>query len=878
VTTATSSQTAKTSSQSRAGCGLWLDVLALAVILLLNWICYVRVINGYFLADDFLHVDYLQKVFAGDTFSLLKNFWGNWMQAEGTTFYRPLISLTLALDYLFFGANAAGFHLSNFLFQTASSLLLYLVIKDIGRLFMASGANIPAQSKDADYSRHSGYPRDVADTTRLGALAAAAVFSVSPLHCEVVAWIIARVDSVACMFYLASMSLFLLSLRKGQKSSRRLLGLSLLAFALSLCSKEMAITLPPTIGLLLFLTDSEPKADGFRQRFFGALKKSLPFWAVLTAYMILRTLALGTISGGYQGSIGEGLSSSLAKRWLFDGSFLRVLFPLNIDVFGHGHGLFKTLKVLYILAAVTFAAALLTAQKKGPAIKSFVFGAGWLLLTLLPTYQVWNLTETLQGSRFIYFGTMPLAYLLSLAVLPPVIARSQFIGRLMLPLQMVLLSFFVVVFATITCKNNQPWQHAMKELKTFQEALCHLAESHPDNNIVLLNIPQSYRGAHMLYNGATMSVMLRPPLAKKNIVDQIYTFEPATFGDADLISVSRLRRLMSAPQPGGPAHNGQTNDRAHSSANPSTNSSPNSSPNPSGNISQDVSKKGPNLLYFWDRDKFALESLVFDGIGHNSGNEAQKVVLFQATPQTKGISIKDTYSLILTPKTIALSPSIDLPASQIDAIIVKVKSVGVPDSSVIPPKARSKNEVLKLIYKTGSMALPMFDNSSGEIVFQLSEHKNWLKQGMVHELSFETLGSAEAIEITSIEALNFDHQLPRVEADGHDLIEGPDGICRVHGPRPTFSYDVSNVPGATAATCEVSKPNSWFEHYSGTLRDKVVSKNALSVTPFNKLKGRNILLSFAGIKDHGFYQIKVAAVDKDGKVLGYFSDPLNFQI
>ena len=178
-----------------------MDCLALVLIVGLNWICYLRVINGYFLADDFLHVAYLKRVFAGDWGSLLQNFGGNWMQAEGTTFYRPLISLTLALDYFFFGANAAGFHLSNLLFQTLSSLLLYFVIKAVGRFLIA-------QTDDL-----SDLTAEDKKLTALTALAGATLFSVSPLHCEVVAWIIARVDSVACMFSLASMALFMFSLR-----------------------------------------------------------------------------------------------------------------------------------------------------------------------------------------------------------------------------------------------------------------------------------------------------------------------------------------------------------------------------------------------------------------------------------------------------------------------------------------------------------------------------------------------------------------------------------------------------------------------------------------------------------------------------------------
>jgi hypothetical protein len=314
---------------------------------------------------------------------------------------------------------------------------------------------------------------------------------------------------------------------------------------------------------------------------------------------------------------------------------------------------------------------------------------------------------------------------------------------------------------------------------------------------------------------------LAPPLAKKDIVDRIYSFEPATFGDADLISISRLRRLIVS-----------------------------------------------NIVYRWDRDKLRLLPL-----------SLTDTITPKDTVTSKTLPVKGSNGLVLSASDIILSPPIDLPTSQIDAIVVKLTPASCQKLKALKDSVEAKDAVLCLSYKGGLMAIPMVENAdSGQIVFQLSEHKNWLKQGLVHELSLKTLGCPEKIEISSIEALNLENQMPIVEADGKGLVEGPDGICRVHGPRPSFAYDVSNVPGATAAICEVSKPNSWFEHYSNTLRDKEVSKNALFVINWDKLKGRDILLSFAGIKDHGFYQIKVAAVAKDGKVLGYFSDPLNFQI
>jgi hypothetical protein len=317
-----------------------------------------------------------------------------------------------------------------------------------------------------------------------------------------------------------------------------------------------------------------------------------------------------------------------------------------------------------------------------------------------------------------------------------------------------------------------------------------------------------------------MSVMLTPPLASKSIVDQIYTFEPATYGDADLIDASRLRRLLADPG---------------------------------------------NLLYVWDRDKFSLEPLFLKN--ETAEQPPAEQILFPAAGSKS--------NLTLAPGAVALSPDINRPAIDIDAIRVELTEAS-------KDKIADENSTLQLSYPSGTITLPLAKTiktaTDGAFLFQLSEHKNWLKQGVVKKLSLEANGISQPIEIKKISALRIASAQPLLQADARDLLEGPDGICRVRGARPSFSYDVSGVAGAVGAVCEVSKPDSWFEHYSGTLRDTSPSANALHVVPFNRTRGRNILLSFAGLKDHGFYQIKIAAVDKDGKVLGYFSDPLNFQI
>jgi len=77
---------------------------------------------------------------------------------------------------------------------------------------------------------------------------------------------------------------------------------------------------------------------------------------------------------------------------------------------------------------------------------------------------------------------------------------------------------------------------------------------------------------------------------------------------------------------------------------------------------------------------------------------------------------------------------------------------------------------------------------------------------------------------------------------------------------------------------EYSRPNSWFEHYTGSLRAATPSEQAKLSGTIDGIKGRDIPLSFSGLGDSGFYQLRLAALDKDGHIIGYFTDPLNFQM
>ena len=655
------------------------DFALIVALIAINLYCFQRTLNGYFLADDFVHVPYLVKVFHGHPELLLQNFYSNWVQAQGTQFYRPFISLTLAFDYALWKANPVGYHITNFLYQVAATVLLFLCAR---RFF---------------------YYKNQLEANTVAFLAGA-FFAACPLHPEVVSWIIARVDSVQATFLLASLWLYLRA--REQVNFGVTKTLSLCCFVIALFSKEMAITLPSTIFLYeLIKTDKE---SGLAARLKLALKQTWQYWLILAVYMGIRTVSLGTISGGYAGSIGQGLSSSLFKRWFQDGAFNRILLPLNADLAASAQRHVKFLKLLYeIAAALVVARAVLLFQEGSLSVyaRRILFACSWFAIAMLPTYQVFNLSETLQGSRFIYLGTAPLALLLALLVAP-----IQFENRAKIKCATNwasgLLSVILVwTLMQLTYQNNNAWAQASRGVRGFQQAVAQwfgangkASQAH-EKNLVIMNIPQRYAGAHMIYNAATLSVLLRPPLTKVDVSKKVFTFEPIEFGDSELINISRLRRMI--------AHSDQ----------------------------YDFAK--------WDAESRKLVPL------HLESAEIAKTI--------PGSELTDSRTAGM--ESYLVSPPINAPAPSIDFVNVDLTSdTPAKKSDVITMSAW--NTVANPNFEDDRMIAMPIDNTA-HVQFAVSEHKSWVSSETIHELK---MGLPNGIGIKKITLTDASTSIPTLSA------------------------------------------------------------------------------------------------------------------
>src|SRR6059058_3365520 len=145
--------------------------------------------------------------------------------------YAPLTWMTFGLDYLLWGMNPVGYHLSNLLLHAANAAVFYLVARRILGLALP----VPAQRGNVGLAASAAF--------------AALLFAIHPLRVESVAWATERRDVLSGLFYLLTLLVYL---RAGEQGERGRSGYwaSVGLFVCALLSKSMAVSLPVVLLIL----------------------------------------------------------------------------------------------------------------------------------------------------------------------------------------------------------------------------------------------------------------------------------------------------------------------------------------------------------------------------------------------------------------------------------------------------------------------------------------------------------------------------------------------------------------------------------------------------------------------------------------------------
>src|SRR5438034_7290 len=153
-----------------------------------------------------------------------------WMWTTHLGHYIPLTWMTLGLDYLLWGMNPVGYHLTNLLLHAANAVVFFFVVRRLLTRALTS-------------------PSERGHALAVSAGVAALVFAIHPLRVESVAWVTERRDVLSGLFYLSAILVYLLACEGGARG-RGWYWLSVAVFVGALLSKSMVVNLPVVLVIL----------------------------------------------------------------------------------------------------------------------------------------------------------------------------------------------------------------------------------------------------------------------------------------------------------------------------------------------------------------------------------------------------------------------------------------------------------------------------------------------------------------------------------------------------------------------------------------------------------------------------------------------------
>ena len=434
---------------------------------------YAPALWGFFQSDDFVLVRLARDFGPLAPWSL---------EPDGAPiFFRPVVTLSFYLDWLAWGLQPLGYHLTN--------LLLHGLTAYVGTIV---------------YGQMTASQPDSA-SKRWAALLVGGLFLAHPSHGEAVAWISGRTDLVATLLGLVSFSAFLRARGRGWAEIREprpwLFILAAVLFFLALLAKESVIVLPLIALAWEWICEpsgaenSQPKC----RRFGGALSLAL----VLPPYIALRWAALGALVGGYGASRHLSLSPVLLiKNFVSYGirSFLPDVFsywPLSRLASAEGFALRWPLVAVLLVLVLLVCAALIQLIRKSRLLRDplLLFLAVSWLMSLVPVLNLGVSLRSPQGERFLY-----LASLFAVAI----IVRASGIVWMPGPPQTKprlgpwLVGLWAVVCILGTISSAATWTEASGVARRMIESV----PPQPfGGEMTVLNVPDSLNGAYVFRNG-----------------------------------------------------------------------------------------------------------------------------------------------------------------------------------------------------------------------------------------------------------------------------------------------------------------------------------------------------------------------------------------
>jgi protein O-mannosyl-transferase len=377
-------------------------VLAVCGLLLLAvWIVFAQTIDyGFVNYDDEMNL--CDNPAIGQGLSAEGIRWA-WTTTHGSQ-WAPMTWMSYLADYQVYGLKPGGFHLTNVLLHSATTVLLFLVLRRMtGQLWPSAFV--------------------------------AAVFAVHPLHVETVAWLAERKGLLSGLFFVLTLGAYVEYVRRRSFRGRRFAYLAmLLFFALGLMSKPVLVTLPFVLLLLDYWPLGRASQQGGadilvcqKRHVLPGRQECLPhqssLWRLVVEKVPLLLLAAAScaISPWAQGKAVIALekiplSARVGNALVSYVDYLGEMFwPANLAVF-YPHPLdalpaWKPIAALLILLGIT--AAVLVRWRRNPYLP---VGWLWYVGMLVPAIGLVQIGVHAMADRYMYLPQIGLCLAVAWAV------------------------------------------------------------------------------------------------------------------------------------------------------------------------------------------------------------------------------------------------------------------------------------------------------------------------------------------------------------------------------------------------------------------------------------------------------------------------------
>jgi Tfp pilus assembly protein PilF len=465
-----------------------LSCLLIAVVCLLS---YSNTFHAPFQLDDSFHIS--EKAFVKDTGAFFDPEKLEHYRADSAFRMRTVAYFTLALNYRIHGSDVVGYHVVNLIVHIINSILVYFLVLLTFR----------TPRFDSHWSTVIGHQSSVSVSTlnsqlstRLIPLFAALLFASHPVQTQAVTYIIQRTASLATLFFLLSLVMYVkwrlasqrqveaevkAKVKKVSASALTFFVFSFFSAILAMKTKEIAFTLPLVIALYEFIF------------FGGGLKKRMLFLVPLLLTMLIIPLELVGLerpAGAVMGEMNSALrASSDLSRWgyLFTQfrvivTYIRLLFfPVNQNLdydYPVYHSFFDPhvfLSFLFLLAILGFGIyclyysriprpSSLISQPSTFSLQPFsrliAFGIFWFFITLSVESSIIPIADVIFEHR-LYLPSI--GFFIAVAtVVSIVVERVTNISKVWAKIAVGALGLIIIILSGATYVRNSLWKDEVR--------------------------------------------------------------------------------------------------------------------------------------------------------------------------------------------------------------------------------------------------------------------------------------------------------------------------------------------------------------------------------------------------------------------------------